>query len=406
MSAVKYWIWLSELKGIGALKARRLLELFDNPETVYYAVEDDYVRAGVASGDIEKLMDKDMKRTRAIIDRCRAEGWTTVTLGDALYPKRLREIHDPPVVLYVRGRLPSIDEEAAVAVVGTRSCTPYGAKIAERIGFEVARRGGLLVTGLAKGIDSAAARGALRAGGRVVGVLGCGLDIVYPAGNEKLMTDAASSGAVISEYPPGTPAAGGNFPRRNRIISGLTLGCVIVEAPERSGALITAARALEQGRDVFVVPGNVDSDTFRGSNRLLREGAIPVMSGGDVMDEYADRFPGKGAEREGADIMPVESEPTVKKEDVSRRIRQKETKKVIDKSEGQEYIDSVKNPPADLSPEELAVWSTMNGGKRHADEIVASSGLGAGRVLGILTMLEIKGRVRRLAGKYFEQKDK
>jgi DNA processing protein len=214
-----------------------------------------------------------------------------MTLHDGDYPARLTNIPDPPLVLYIRGRLPALDEEAAVAVVGTRSCTPYGLKAAERIGYELARHGCLVVSGLARGIDSAAAKGTLRAGGRVVGVVGSGLDIVYPPENKKLFDDVAAVGAIVSEYPPGSPAAPRHIPQRNTVMSGLSVGVTVIEAPEKSGALITATHALEQGRDVFAIPGNVDSPACKGSNNLLREGAVLVTTGREIAEEYAALFP-------------------------------------------------------------------------------------------------------------------
>lgn len=405
MSAVKYWIWLSELRGIGALSARRLLDRFQSPEAVYFASESDYRKAGLSAAEISKLQNKDMRKARGIAQLCFENDWTVLTYEDAAYPDRLRTINDPPLTLYVRGRLPVMDEEAAIAVVGTRSCTPYGLKTAERIGYEVTKAGGLIVTGLARGIDTAAAMGALRAGGRVIGVLGCGLDVVYPPENRQLIDDTAAAGAVITEFPPKTPAIGRNFPRRNRIMSGISVGCVVVEAPAKSGALITASCALEQGRDVFVVPGNVDSASCEGSNRLLREGGIPIMSGGDILDEYAHRFPTKVKSLDKVRLTPPDQGHIDKIIASQSENRQIETKKVIDNSEGQEYIDVERPTPPELSDKEQAVFDTMNTGKKHADEIVTDSGLPARQVLPILTVLELKGHIVRLAGKYFEQRN-
>lgn len=401
MSALKYWIWLAQRKGIGADFAHRLLGVMGSPEKIYFAREDDYIRAGVKQREIATLMDKKMGNVRRIMDRCVEENWHIISVEDSIYPERMRSLYDAPLVLYIRGRLPVMDEEAAVAVVGTRKCTPYGIKTAERIGYEVTKGGGLIVTGLARGIDTAAAWGALRAGGRVVGILGCGLDVVYPPENRSIFDDVASVGAIISEYPPETPAYSGNFPLRNRIMSGISLGAVIVEAPVHSGALITAAHALEQGRDIFVVPGNVDAEASMGSNRLLREGGIPVMSGWDILEEYRSLYPEKLGKAETIKITPPDE--TLLQNMVARETsyRRNETKKVIDNGEALEYIDSKKQEP-ELEGTELAVYDTLKSGQKHIDEIINDSGLDAKDVLPALTMLEINGHIKRLVGKIFK----
>ena len=254
-SMLKYWIWLSSLPGVGAKKAGRLLDLFGSPENVYFARDNEYREVtGLNTADVDKLSKKSLAGVQKTLKTCEENGYRIVTIQDAEYPERLRNIYDPPILFYVRGRLPPIDEEVAVAIVGTRNCTPYGLKASERIAYEISKARGLIVTGLARGIDSAAAKGALRAGGRVLGVIGSGLDVCYPPENKILFHDVAAVGAIISEYPPGTDAARVHFPARNRILSGVSVGVTVIEAPKKSGALITAARALEQGRDVFALP--------------------------------------------------------------------------------------------------------------------------------------------------------
>ena len=213
-----------------------------------------------------------------------------LTFSDAAYPGRLKNIYDPPVLLYYKGKLPLLDDLMSVAVVGTRDCTPYGVNCAEKLGFGLASGGAVVVSGLAKGIDAAATRGALRAGGITIGVTGNGLDVHYPYESRYLYEDVAASGVLLSEYPPGTEPAPAHFPIRNRIISGLSLAALVVEAPERSGALITAATALEQGRDVFSVPGPIDAPTSVGCNRLIRDGAGLVTDASDILREYEGRF--------------------------------------------------------------------------------------------------------------------
>ncbi|MCL2402168.1 MAG: DNA-protecting protein DprA, partial [Oscillospiraceae bacterium] len=231
MSSLKYWVWLSSVSGVSAAVAGILLRRFETPEQIYYADASEFKEIGIKPADISLLSRKNIEFANRILSKCEEKHFRIITLQDVEYPDRLRNIYDPPIVLYIRGTLPVIDEEAAVAIVGTRSSTPPGIAVSERIGYELARYGLLVVSGLARGIDSAAAKGALRGGGRVLGVLGCGLDVVYPSENEDLYDDVTKSGAIISEYPPGTPPHGGNFPVRNRILSGVSLGVAVVEAP-------------------------------------------------------------------------------------------------------------------------------------------------------------------------------
>jgi len=326
-----------------------------------------------------------------------------ITLQDAEYPDRLRNIYDPPLVLYVRGTLPTIDSEPTVAIVGTRGCSHYGIMAAEKIGYELARYGMPVVTGLARGIDSAAARGALRAGGRVIGVLGCGLDVVYPSENGKLFEDVHYSGAIISEYPPGVPPVGANFPVRNRIISGISLGVAIIKAPRNSGALITASRALEQGRDVFVVPGNITSASSEGSNTLLRDGAIPLLTGANVASEYAALFPGKIRLENTSKMVPLDqrgAKRLVDRHDAQQGNSRAENKKVIDNASEVEYIDLDKILQ-NLEGDEKTVAETIGHLSVHVDEIIVKSGLSAPFVQAALTMLEIKGVAVRGDGNFF-----
>ena len=255
MAALKYWVWLTALPGLSNRSRLLLLERYGSPEDVYYAdAEELALTEGLTPGQAQLLSDKSLTRADRILADCARGDIFLLTMQDAAYPARLRDIFDPPVLLYGKGSLPLFDEEAAIAVVGTRSCTPYGLRCAHRMGYELARQGAVVVSGMAKGIDGAAMRGALQAGGFTAAVLGGGVDVVYPAENRRLYEDIAATGVLLSEYPPGTEPLPGHFPVRNRIISGLSLASLVVEAPVRSGALITAHAALDQGRDVFAVP--------------------------------------------------------------------------------------------------------------------------------------------------------
>ncbi|MDR0446582.1 MAG: DNA-processing protein DprA [Oscillospiraceae bacterium] len=424
MSTLKYYVWLSAAEGIGAATAVKLIRHFGTAERVFFADAGEYKKvSGITPSEMAALANKDLSHPSGILARCTELGQRIVTIQDAEYPERLRNIYDPPLVLYVKGRLPAIDEEAAIAIVGTRTCTPYGLKTAEKCGYTLARRGLLVVTGLAKGVDSAAALGALRGGGGVIGVLGCGIDVIYPPTNKELYEDVSGVGALISEYPPGTDAAGRHFPARNRIISGLSVGVAVIEAPLRSGALITASRALEQGRDVFAVPGNVDSFASAGANKLLRDGAIPMTSPEDIVNEYSALFPLK------INAGKVSTAPLDKKREKKLMEKHSTSQKRLDSAAGNEYIDAERDVDGNLSETteadaaaareaeaekiaisltgaEKAVYDALRrlarpGEAAHIDDIIASAEITAAEALGAVTMLELDGSISSLGGGFY-----
>lgn len=396
-----HWIWLSMLpKGSDQLKMK-LLEHFRDPEDIYYA-DEAALRAvdGLTAQALEMLRDKNLSQAEIILEQCRRKDIRVVCLDDADYPKRLRNISDPPLVLYCKGTLPEFDALPVIGVVGTRKATAYGLSAARRMGSQIARCGGVVVSGMAKGIDSQAMEGALSADGITVGVLGCGPDVVYPASSRKLYADTVRYGCILSEFPPETEPAKWNFPRRNRIISGLSCGVLVVEAPERSGALITARLAGEQGRDVFVIPGNIDNSTCAGSNALLRDGAIMAASGWDVLQEYSARFPDrirKWEEPEDTNPSPLQTQEPAQKQEP----QEKTDKKPIDNPARGPYSDR-KLPLQTLTAEEHLIVDALRPGERTADEVVAETGLTTGRLLAALTMLELKGLLRRKPGKRIE----
>ena len=320
---------------------------------------------------------------------CARDGQFILTMGDSLYPNRLRTIFDPPILLYGKGALPVFDDEVAVTVVGTRSCTPYGVRAASQLGYELSKQGALLVSGMAKGIDGEALKGALRAGGFTAAVLGGGADVIYPAENRRLYQDIAATGVILSEYPPGTEPTGSHFPVRNRIISGLSLGVLVVEAPEKSGALITANTALEQGRDVFAVPGPINADTSRGCNQLIRDGAGLVMEAWDVLGTYRQRFPQK--------LRPIRAampETPRGAEEISPQTPAKpETQQ--EKPPAMPVLDPAKEGAA-LTDDQKRILRVLPADRPLlADEAAVMTELPVRRVLSALTMLEIDGYVRR-----------
>lgn len=415
-----HWIWLAHRSGLPDRMKRVLLQHFQDPEDMYYADSDAFdIVEGLSEEGREALRDKELSGAERILEQCRKENIHLLTYRDAAYPARLKNIDDPPVLLYYRGTLPDLDGSPAIAVVGTRKASAYGLTTAKRMGYQIGRCGGIVVSGMAYGIDGFAMTGALMADAPVVGVLGCGVDIVYPPSNKPLFQDAERYGCILSEFAPGTPPVRWNFPRRNRIIAGLSCGVLVVEAPEKSGALITARQALDQGRDVFAVPGNIDVPSFAGSNQLLRSGAIPALSGWDVVGEYEALFPDKirrdtgpvrvtaepdevlrasGVEKPAARVAQKTRQPKKKQPD-----DEKSNKKVIDKESSPPYID-LNDKISKLSADEKAIVAALRNGERLVDDVIAETGMTTGKLLACLTMLELKGIVRRLPGKRISMK--
>ena len=386
MSALKYWLWLAGLPGLSNQTRLALLRHFPTPEDVYYAeAEEVLLTEGITREQAALLEDKDCARADQILADCQRLDLDILTIQDAGYPNRLRNIYDPPCLLYVRGRLPAFDDEAAVAVVGTRSCTPYGISCAEKLGYGLAAGGAVVVSGLARGVDSAALRGALRGGGAVTAVLGNGLDVIYPPENQYLYEDVAAAGALVSEYPPGTSPEAKHFPVRNRIMSGLCLATLVVEAPARSGALITAGTALEQGRDVFAVPGPIDAPASVGCNRLIRDGAGLVSDAWDILREYEARFPDK-LRREGAQESPAV---------LGYQARQKTEPKPVPPSV------SLSQNEYSLTDDQIHLLQALTEEPMLVDDLIELTGIPTRRVLSALTVLEIEHLVTQHSGKRY-----
>ena len=386
-----YWLWFHLLTGLTVSQKRALLEYFHDPEQLYRATESAYRTAvQLPEEGYTALSDKELKNARALAAECSQKRIGIVTIGDSGYPARLRQIPDAPLVLYYRGRLPNWEAYPAIGIVGTRKASGYGLQIAEKMGAQIAACGGMVVSGAADGIDSAAMKQALLQGGPVVGILGFGADVVYPASSRKLFAQLEEKGCLLSEYPPGTPGYKWNFPQRNRLISGISHGVLVVEAPERSGALITARHAMEQGREVFVVPGNINSDTSAGSNNLLREGATAVFEGYDILREYASRFPGQISKAAPKEITQIPEK--------EEKIPTKPAKKPIDNREVTQY--SVLNSGAGtLTEEEKTLLSHLTPKIEGVDEVIARSGMETAKALSVLTKLSLKGMVKHHPGK-------
>ena len=356
-----YWIGLKAVSGIGNVTFRRLLERFDTPQEALSAPAGaftgirgmtDTVVTGITSGSWRRFAEDECRRLELADVQL-----VTYLSGD--YPKSLFEIPDPPPFLYVKGKLPLCDR--SVAIVGSRRATRYGLQATDRLASELAGRGICIVSGMARGVDTAAHKGALAANGPSIGVLGCGVDQVYPPENKLLFENMASKGALVSEFPLGTLPLAENFPRRNRIISGLAKGVLVVEAAENSGSLITARYALEQGRDVFAVPGNISCATSRGSNRLIKQGAKLV----DCVEDILEELPG-GVTSYGETPL----------------------------------FDAVQRNFS-LTPKEAAVYEVLARSPLHIDDIIAQTELTAAEVSSMLLHLELKGAVMALPGTHY-----
>lgn len=348
---VKYWVGFTNIPGIGRVRLGQLESYFGNLERAWKASPGELKRAGLDSAArraIGQWRDKvDPDTEMAKLERF---GIKVLTCNDAGYPRRLKEIYDYPPVLYQRGSLLP-EDEWCLAVVGTRRATVYGKQVTEELVADLARSKITIVSGLARGIDTIAHRSALEAGGRSVAVFACGLDIVYPAENERLAREIMERGALLSEYPPGTRPRADNFPRRNRILSGLSLGVLITEAGETSGAMITARMALEQNREVFAIPGSILSPTSRGTNHLIQEGAKLVRECTDILEEL----------------------------NLTTVARQIEMREVLPES-----------------ATESVLLKQLGAEPTHIDEVCRRSGLPAAEVSGTLAMMELKGLVKQV----------
>jgi DNA processing protein len=363
------WIALSFVIGVGSRTAAMLIDTFGSPTLVFAASTRSLESAGLRRETIDALKSLE-PREKAMreIQQLERLGGQALTLVNDKYPRLLRETYDPPIVIYCLGDSASAFSQPMVSIVGSRRCSSYGRNVAEKLSRELAERGITVVSGLARGIDSAAHRGALEGRGLTVGVMGTGLDAVYPKENRKLAARIAEHGALITEFPLATPPASQNFPFRNRVISGLALGVMVVEGAERSGSLITARLAYEQGRDVFAVPGNVTSPKSFGPNYLIKDGAKLVQTWRDVIEEFpSDTKAVILAAERGERRMERSREDEIKLSDAERKLIKL------------------------LSPDHPV----------HIDQLISRAGLGSGELMGALLKLEMLDRIRQLPGKSF-----
>ena len=349
----QYWVAFSLVKGIGAVRFQAVLNYFGDPQIAWGAPTEALREAGLSDKIIENLV-----RTREeadldkLWDQMEAKGISILIELDEDYPKRLKEVDQPPPVLYTQGKI-AADDEWSVAIVGTRRVTAYGRQVAEDIAGRLARNGLTIISGLARGVDSIAHQAALNAGGRTIAVLGSGLDRIYPPENRHLAEQIMANGALISEFSPNTPPEASNFPQRNRLISGLSLAVIVIEAEIKSGALITAAFAADQGREVFAVPGNITSPGSMGTNRLIQNGAHPLLGAEQVLE-------------------------------------------ILELSMVAEHRSARVALPSDAL--EAQLFETLGEEPLHIDEIINRTEIPVEKVTATLALMELKGMVRQVGG--------
>ena len=353
MDEKRYWIGINLVKGIGAVRLRALLDYFGDAKTAWQATPEQLRAAGLSKKIVERFT-----KVRSNVDldalwqQIEEKNIRVMTWEDSDYPARLREIAQPPPILYLRGDLTE-DDAWAVAIVGTRRVTSYGRQVTEEIAAYLAQNGVTVVSGLARGVDGIAHQAALKAGGRTLAILGSGVNRIYPPEHRTLAEQISQAGAVISDYAPDTPPEGSNFPPRNRIISGLSMATIVIEAGETSGALITAKFAVEQGREVFALPGNIFAPQSKGPNRLIQQGAHPLLKPRDILDVL----------------------------DLTRVTEHRAARQVL---------------PADATEAQLISMLTQE--PQHVDEIRSQTGLAVEKVSSTLVMMELKGMVHHVGG--------
>ena len=381
----EYWLWYTE-KNLTASQKRMILEYFENVETIYLADRKQLWQIeGMTEQICQELLDKDLTQARKMLRHCGRVHVQILGFYDEKYPQRLRSLYDAPAVLYYQGVLPDWNRMPVIGIVGTRKATAYGTDLTKSMSSQIATCGGMVISGGALGIDTVALQSALESGGTVVAVLAGGLDKYYPAANTSLFHKICSTGCLITEYPPGTPSNSWNFPVRNRIISGISNGLLVVEAPVKSGALISARHAMEQGRDVFAVPGNVNAPTCEGTNLLLQEGARVALSGWDVLKEYAQQYPDCVQYRQIA--KPVTAQTLQVAQTVAQPMAVDKIR--IDNQEKSTY--SVEhNANFILTEQEQSLLACIGRQGDQLDDVIIRSGLNAAEAKMLITRLSLK----------------
>ena len=374
-----YLMWLHLKNALFPALSIELLRHFGSAEKVYLADKEAYLAFGIKNQALLRaLMQKSLREAEKELVNAKRLGIQILGYGTEDYPKILNEIPDPPIILYVRGDASVLHKRNAFCIVGTRRSTAYGMSAALGVSEQLARCGMVIVSGVALGIDSAAHRGAVRGGGKTIGIMGCGLDVPYPRDNAEIRAAIAQNGALVSEFPLGTQPVGSNFPMRNRLLSAFSLGVAVMEAGERSGALITAKYAAEQGRDVYALPGNISSPMSAGTNQLISDGAMLLMGADAILADYVMRYP---------EFFPVQEFI-------------EEHRNELEKKQVPEDMESALKTPA-TSDNEKIVRCILSKEPMHVDEIIRQSGLAAQMVLSTITILQIKGKIKEHPGNRF-----
>ena len=432
-----YWLWLAEKCGVASKQFGRLVEKYDNPFDLYRLDEDEVEQLeGISAPLKARLCEKGLESSYSILRYCKENRVDVISYGDRRYPQRLKTIEDAPILLYCLGHFPDFNSSLCIGMVGTRKMSEYGKQTAYKIGYELASAGAIVVSGMALGVDAASAAGALSAGGKTVAVLGCGISVVYPKEHKYLMEEIARRGAVITEYPPKEAPHGHNFPKRNRIISGLCQGVLVVEGSVGSGALITARRAIDQGREVFALPGKINESNSEGPNELIQQGAYAVVSSDDILKHYdflyrdvidytglsrakrktdyadADRALSKyGVSTGGASYSPrarvnskrkPEEEQSFPLEDSLASEKQTAASKPAEAAKS--VSDDSSAVLATLDETTRKVFEGMPIDKAISPDSLSSLGIGIGEAITSLTMLELCGLVISLPGGLYSRK--
>ena len=453
MSEIK-WIWLSDRCGIGSADILTLIFRMKDIDTIYGADFDAYTALGIDERTAERLCDKNLDGAYSIMSWCQKNNVGVLAFDNKDFPTSLRALKNPPVVLYYIGKLPNLNRELCISVVGTRKMSEYGMKAAYKIAYEMAAAGAVTISGMALGIDGVAACASVAAGGRTVAVLGSGIDVIYPKEHTRLYETIAERGAVITEYPPSTSPFGYNFPMRNRIISGLGAGTLVVDAPEGSGALITAKNAIIQGKDIYAVPGNIDGENTLGTNALIRDGATAVLCGRDIIKNYsflyrhsidmhkltqaesksdfdpsellkmkigmrvstpvAQSIPNEKIQQRESSSLKAEYKGFESfKEQLSRESKpKKESRKKPKEAAAPSTPETQQKPAGDnsqkiiesLSERQREIFNEMPMDKPVTVDYFTKSGFTMGEVMSALTILEIKGLVSSLPGALYIRK--
>ena len=418
-----YWLWLQQILGAGA-RTDEITAQFPSPEELYSLGEVEWKLSGVLTNkQIERMKATDLAKARETLEICKNNGWQIVTLDDECYPEKLKNLKNSPLVLFVDGDISEVKSHICVSIVGTRKASFQGTCLANRYAHALSLAGIYTVSGGALGIDSAAHMGSLEAQGKTFAVLGCGFGVKYLMENEDMRRRIAKNGALISEYPPFTPASMRSFPIRNRIISGLCQSTVVIEAGIKSGSLITANCAMDQGREVYALPGDVFNSSYAGANQLIKDGARPLFSIFDLIEEYSLRFPDKVKEnnvnkalefisgkrelteeekkRSPKTVIIKNNPPKQKSQAQANTQAQAQAKDEIEQTDF--HVTKIVSIPKDLSDNAKKVYDAMDDEPMYTDQIAQKTGLAPWEVISSLTELEIRDLVCLCAGKRYKK---